>query len=312
MFLRSLGCVAIIGLLGWSTPVHTAEPVLLQYKLVKGDKLIYKTVQESKHSQTFLNVKIDTVATHEAMILRNVDAVDAAGTATIKSKAERRKLKAGEFVFDSKSTDRDTTSVVGTAVTPLLERLTGSEYEVLVSPRGAVVDVKGYFEQISDLVKEIPVAQQTLGAGAGKAGAQIAEQDAFIVFSDKPVSPGDRWEVPLDVDLTGVGKLKGKVVYVYEADDKVGDRKTVRIGVAPDVSLEFKVDTDIVKINGTLSTGTVTGNVQFDPEAGRVLNSKRSISVSGRVTVDVDGMTFPVDTQMEESTRTELLEKLPD
>ena len=86
----------------------------------------------------------------------------------------------------------------------------------------------------------------------------------------------------------------------------------LRIGVAPEVSLEFKVEADVVKINGTLSTSTVTGTVQFDPEAGRVLTSKRSISVTGRVTVDVDGMTFPVDSQMEEVTTMELLEKLPD
>ena len=312
MSLRRLGFVAIVGLLAWSTAALAGEPVLLQYKFAQGDKLIYKSVQESKHSQSFMNLKIETAATHEAIFVRNVETVNTAGTATLKSKAERRKLKAGDFLFDSKSTDRDTTSAVGTAVTPLLERLTGSEYEVLVSPRGTVENVHGYFEQIGDLVNEDTVGRQTLGAGAGKAGAAFVEQNAFVVFSDKPVSPGDKWEFPVDIDLPGVGKLKGKVVYTYEADDKVGDRKTVRIGVAPEVSIEFKVEADIVKINGTLSTGIVTGTVQFDPEAGRVLNSKRSISVSGRVNVDVDGMTFPVDSQMEETTTIELLEKLPD
>jgi len=153
------------------------------------------------------------------------------------------------------------------------------------------VDVKGFYELIGDLIKDDAVGKQTLAAGAGKAGAHFIEQNAFVVFSDKPVSPGDQWESPIDIDLPGVGKLKGKVVYTYEADDKVGDRKTVRIGVAPEVSIEFKVEADVVKIIGTLSTGVVTGTVQFDPAAGRVLNSKRSISVSGRVNVDVDGMT---------------------
>jgi hypothetical protein len=310
--LRRLGLAGIIGLLGLIGPVLADEPVLLRYKLAKGDKLIYKTGQESKQSQNFLNMKIDAATTHEAIILREVDAVDSEGTATLKTKAERRKLKFGDYLFDSKSTERDTTSAVGAAITPVMERLTGSEYEVLVSSRGAVIDVKGYIELIGDLVKDNAVAQQILGAGGGKAGAQIAEQDSFVVLSDKPVSPGDQWEVPFDIDMAGVGRVKGKIVYVYEANDKVGDRKTVRIGVAPDVSIELKIDAGGAKVTGTLSSSSATGSVQFDPETGRVLKSKRSISMSGQLTVEAGGMTIPVETQTDESNTAELIEKLPD
>jgi hypothetical protein len=312
MSLRRLGLAAIIGLLGLIGPALADEPVLLRYKLAKGDKLIYKTGQESKQSQTVLNMKIETATTHEAIILREVDSVDSEGTATLKTKAERRKLKVGDYLFDSKSTDRDTTSAVGAAVTPVMERLTGSEYEVLVNSRGAVIDVKGYIELIGDLVKDNAVAQQILGAGGGKAGAQIAEQDSFVVLSDKPVSPGDQWEVPFDIDMAGVGRVKGKIVYVYEANDKVGDRKTVRIGVAPDVSIELKIDAGGAKVSGTLSSSSATGSVQFDPETGRVLKSKRSISMSGQLTVEAGGMTIPVETQTDESNTAELIEKLPD
>ena len=312
MSLRCLGLAAIIGLMGLIGPALADEPVLLRYKLAKGDKLIYKTAQESKQSQNVLNMKIETATTHDAIILREVDAVDSEGTATLKTKAERRKLKVGDYLFDSKSTDRDTTSAVGAAVTPVLERLTGSEYEVFVSSRGAVLDVKGYIELIGDLVKDNAAAQQIPGAGGGKAGAQIAEQQHFVVLSDKPVSPGDQWEVPFDIDMPGLGKVKGKVVYVYEANDKVGDRKTVRIGVASDVSIELKIDAGGAKVTGTLSSSSASGSVQFDPETGRVLKSKRSISMSGNLTVEAGGMTIPVETQTDESNTAELLEKLPE
>jgi hypothetical protein len=312
MSLRRLGFAAFIGLFGLVASALADEPVFLRYKLAKGDKLIYKTAQESKQSQTVLNMKNETNTTHEAIIVREVDAVDSMGTVTLKTKAERRKVKFGDYLFDSKSTDRDTTSAVGAAITPALERLTGSEYEVLVNSRGAVVDVKGYLELIGDLAKDNPAAQQILGGGGGKAGAQIAEQDAFVVLSDKPVSPGDQWEVPFDIDLAGVGTVKGKVVYVYEGDDKVGDRKTVRIGLAPDVSIELKIDAGGAKVTGTLSSSSGAGTVQFDPETGRVLKSKRSISMSGQLTVEAGGMTIPVDTQSEESHTIELIEKLPD
>jgi len=311
MSLRRLRLAAIFGVLGLIAPALADEPVLLRYKLAKGDKLIYKTSQETKQTQDVLNQKIETTTIHDTIILREVDTVDLTGTATLKTKAERRKLKVGDYLFDSKSTDRDTASEIGAAVTPVLERLTGSEYEVLVSVRGAVVDVKGFVELLGDFVKDNATAQQILGAG-GKAGAQIAEQDSFVILGDKPVSPGDQWEVPFDVDLEGVGKAKGKIVYTYEANDKVGERKTVRIGVAPDISMELKVDAGGVKVTGTLSATSASGTVQFDPEAGRVLTSKRSVSMSGQLTVEAGGMTIPVNTQSDETNAIELIEKLPD
>lgn len=312
MSLRRLGLAAIIGMLGLVAPALAGEPVLLRYKFAKGDKLIYKTVQEQKQSQTVLNMKNETAFSHEAIYVRDVDAVDSLGIITLKTKAERRKVKSGDFLFDSKSTDRDTTSALGAAITPALERLTGSEYEVLVNSRGNVVDVKGYVELLGDLVKDNPVAQQILGGGGGKLGAQIAEQDAFVIFSDKPVSPGDQWEVPFDVEMAGVGKVKGKIVYVYEGDDKVGNTKTVRIGVAPDVSIELKIDAGGAKVSGTLTTSSAAGSVQFNPETGRVVKSTRNVSMSGQLTVEAGGMTIPVDTQSEESNTISLLERLPD
>ncbi|HEY2250449.1 MAG TPA: hypothetical protein VGH74_05290 [Planctomycetaceae bacterium] len=311
MSFRRLGLAAVIGVLGLIAPALADEPILLRYKLAKGDKLIYKTSQETKQTQNVLNQRIETTTNHDAIFVRDVDAVDSTGTATLKTKAERRKLKVGDYLFDSKSSDRDTTSQVGAAVTPVLERLTGSEFEVLVSNRGAVVDVKGYIELLGDFVKDNPVAQQILGSG-GKAGAQIAEQDSFVILGDKPVSPGDQWEVPFDADLDGVGKVKGKIVCTYEANDKIGDRKTVRIGVAPEVSIELKVDAGGVKVTGTLSSSSASGTVQFDPEAGRVLKSTRNLTMSGQLTVEAGGMTIPVDTQSEDTFKIELIEKLPD
>ena len=312
MSLRRLGLAAIIGCFGLLGSLLADEPVLLRYKFAPGDKQIYKTGQETKQIQTVLNMKIENVATHDSIILRNVDTVDSEGVATLKTKAERRKLKTSEYLFDSKSTDRDTTSAIGAALTPLMERLTGSEYEVLVNPRGTVVDVKGYVELIGDLVNNNDAARQILGAGAGKAGAVLAEQAGFVTFSEKPVQPGDQWETPFDIELAGVGKVKGKVVFTYEADDKVGDIKTVRIGMAPEISIELQVDSGGAKVTGTLSTSNATGSVQFDPQAGRILKSKRSVTISGQLTVEAGGMTIPVDSQSEEVNTIELLEKLPD
>jgi Family of unknown function (DUF6263) len=307
-----LATVAIVAFCSLINPVRADEPILLRYKLGKDDRLTYKTTHESKQVQTIATQKTETTTTQEALMSRVVDQIDANGMATLKTKAERRKVKVNEFEFDSKSTERDTTSAVGAAITPILERLTGSEYQVIVTPRGEVTDVKGYVEMIADLIKDNPLGAQLSGAGGGAGGARLAEQDSFLIFSEQPVKPGDQWENPFDVELPGLGRVKGKLVCVYEGNDEVAKRKTARIGITADISVELNLEAGGAKITGTIATSSSSGTVQFDPQAGRIVSSKRTTAMAGQLTVDAGGMIIPVDTQQEETSTAELLEKLPE
>lgn len=132
------------------------------------------------------------------------------------------------------------------------------------------------------------------------------------MMGDDPVKPGDQWERSIDHDIPGIGKATGKVVCVFEAFDKVGDRKTARIGVTTNLSLALNIDAGGAKITGTISTTQSSGTVQFDPEAGRVVSSKNNMSLSGQLTAEAGGMTFTIDSQQEQTTTNELLEKVPE
>src|SRR5207302_5632411 len=112
-----------------------------------------------------MTIKQDNSFQQEGILTRVADEVGSDGKATFRLKAERRKMTAefgalGKFEFDSKSTERDTGSTIGGALIPLLERLTGSEYQVIVNPQGRVAEVKGYVELIADLLKDNPLAGQ--------------------------------------------------------------------------------------------------------------------------------------------------------
>jgi hypothetical protein len=305
--------VVIVG--GWVAQGQADEPILLKYKTTAGDKLYYKSGLDLKQTQSIAGMKYDNTIKQETIVSQVVSAVGADGKATLKVKADRRKLNAelgpqGKYEFDSKSTERDTTSAVGAPLTPLLERLTGSEYELVLDPRGLVTEVKGYAELIGDLLKNNPFGGQFAAADNKTAAHQ--EQRGFIVFSEKPVAPGDSWEVPFEVELTNIGKIKGTTTYTYEGPDKVGDRKTVRIGVASNISLEMSIDQGTAKVSGTLSTTSSTGTAQFDPEAGRIVSMKQTSGLSGKLTVEAGGMMFPVDNDQEQTETHELLDKLPE
>src|SRR5204863_5919839 len=122
----------------------------------------------------------------------------------------------------------------------------------------------GYAELVGDLLKDNPIASQ-FGAADNKSAAH-QEQRQFTILSEKPVKPGDQWEVPVDVDMAKLGKIKGTITCTYEGPDKVGNRKTARIGVVSNISIEMSIDQGTAKVTGTLSTTSSSGTVQFDIE----------------------------------------------
>ncbi len=315
---RSNVVVVVVACCGLA-PVRAEEPVLLKYKVAKGETLHYKNVQTMKQAQSLtvngMTIKQDNSMKQEAILTRVADEVGSDGKVTFRIKADRRKVAAefgalGKFEFDSKSTERDTGSQIGGSLTPVLERLTGSEYQVIVNPQGKVSEVKGYAELIADLLKDNPLAAQFLGGD--NAIAVLGEQDAFVMLSDKAVSAGDQWEVPFEAELAKLGKIKGKTTYTYEGPDTVGSRKTVRIAFSSELTMELNLDQGGAKVSGTLTASNASGKVQFDPVAGRVVSIKRSVSLGGMLTVDAGGMTIPVDNQQEQTNNFELLDKLPE
>lgn len=319
MLLRRFGIAVVIVACGLASQARAQEPLLLKYKPTKGERLIYKSKQHMDQKQTLtimgMPIKLENLLDHEVIVSRTVADIDAAGNATLNVKGERRKVTAdfgglAKFEFDSKSTERDTSTQLGSELTPLLERLTGSEYQLIVTPRGSVAEVKGFAELVGDLVKDKQFASQ-FASGDNKSAA-FQEQDAFVILSDKPVKPGDKWEVPYDVEIPMVGTIKGKNVYTYEGPDKVGDRPTARIGVSSETSIELKIDSPTSKVTGTMTTTSSTQTVQFDPAAGRVVSAKQKISMGGQLTVEAGGMIIPIDSQQDHTTSWELLEKLPD
>lgn len=320
MLLRLVRSTAIVVICcGGIVPVRADEAVLLKYKVARGDTLHFKNTQAMKQAQSLtvngMTIKQDNSLKQEAILTRVADEVGSDGKVTFRLKAERRKMNAefgalGKFEFDSKSTDRDTGSTIGASLTPLLERLTGSEYQVIVNPQGKVGEVKGYAELIAELLKDNPLAGQF--GGGDNAAAVMSEQDAFVILSDKPVNVGDQWEVPIEMDVPKLGKVKGKTTYKYEGPDTVGNRKTVRIAICGEMMMELKLDQGAAKVSGTLTASNSSGTVQFDPVAGRVVSIKRSVSFGGMLSVDAGGMTIPVDNQQEQTNTFELLEKLPE
>jgi Family of unknown function (DUF6263) len=316
MRLGTLGIALMLLAGATATSVPAQEAVLLKHSFKKGDSLIVGATTDTKQTQTVNGQKLETSMNQRVVMGHTVEDVDADGKATLKAKAHRRKFVSdiamlGKYVFDSTSTERDTGSVMGAALTPLLERLTGSEYQVVANPRGEVTEVKGYTELIADILKDNPLAAQFAGQlGAGGDGPKLGEQQFFVVFHEKPVKPGDTWEVPLNMNLAQFGKAAGKTTYKFEAYDKIGDRKTVRLSSTSEMSLELNIDQGGMKVTGTISTTGATGTIHVDPETGRTVRQEDKLTMSGQLTVEAGGMTIPVGFEQEASVKLEQLKSV--
>lgn len=295
--------------------VRADEPLILQYKAAKGDKSIYRTMTESKQSQSFGDVKFDATTSQEEITSRVVDDVDA-DKLRLKIKNERLKSKmalgpAGTFEFDSRSTENEKGSAIAAMLLPFMERVSGAEYEIAITPRGEVAEVKGYAELFTDLLKENPILGQFAGGGTNES-AKITMQEGFVIFGEKPVVPGDTWEVPFETEIPSIGKIKGKLVYRYDGLEKVGDKSAAKVSVTTELSVDIKVDFNGVTGMGTMTATDSSGTILFDIAAGQLLSFKKSITLVGQISINVNNMNIAIQTEQTQTISKQLLDKLPE
>src|SRR5262245_43388334 len=234
-------CTAVLASIGLA--VH-ADEVTLKYKMAKGDKVIDRAKMEMKQAQTIAGMAFDNEMVNDSISSYTVDDVDEQGNYYLTVKAERLKVKSkfdalgGDYTFDSQSSERDKSSQIGAAVTPLYERLSAIVYQVKLGPDGDVLEVKGYAEQLKDILDANPLARQFGGGGASNETAKQTLRELFVKLPAKPIKSGDTWEVSAELELPQLGKSRGKSVYRYVGADKINGRDTAKAEVTGDMSFE--------------------------------------------------------------------------
>jgi hypothetical protein len=292
------------------------DSATLKYKFARGDKLIYRTKSSMKQNQTIAGMAHDNEMESDTIQTITVDGIDDKGNFQVSIKGERIKVKAkfgvlGEFAFDSQSSDRDKSSMIGAALTPLYERLSGSVYHAVVAPDGDILKVTGYADLVRDLIEGNPLTAQFAGGGTDDA-AKESLREIFPRLNKSSVKLGDSWEAPFEIALGKVGVTKGKNSYRYAGPDKVGDRPTAKVEVTSEASVNLDIEMDGVKVTGTLSSTAAGGTVQFDHAAGRMLTSQSAVTIGGMLNINANGMDIPLQNEQNMKNEVEYLAKLPE
>ena len=291
------------------------EPIVLRYKLEKGATLITQSKMGNKTIQTVMGNNVETTISATSIDVRTIDdLVD--GTAKMKSKTERfsgtiKIPTLGEFVFDSKKPDRDKSSVLGAALTPLYERLVGSELQLEVTPRGTVKNLTGYAQLVGDLIKDNPLTAQFASGGSDNA-AKMSAQGQWLVFPENGVKVGEKWENPLEIELSGLGVLKGKETITLLSIESRDGHSVAKLSTSTDISFDLKVDMGVAKVSGKVTTANSMGSAEFDITAGKLLKQNAELTLSGELSVEVNNTTVPVQMTQTISSEQVALDKLPE
>lgn len=310
-------CAWLMAALMFTGQVAAAdEAVTLLYKMTNDDKLIYRTVSKVSQTQTVNNMEITSEFTNTDVAVRTLEKIDEQENFVIRTenkllKVEMKNNLFGNYTYDSTSSDRDTGSQIGQAITPMYDRLNGAVLTFRHTPQGKVTEAKGLTELLGDVLKENPVAAQFAGGASDEAATQQISE-TFIRLNADPVKPGDTWESDYSLNLPRLGQIDGKRKYTFEGFDEVAGRKTAKISVSHEFSVDVDLDLNGVKGTGTFSTDSSSGTIQFDPDKGQILLLKSEYTLSGDVTVNANNQTITVGTSQKQTVTHELLDELPE
>ncbi len=252
------------------------EPLRWKFKL--GEKLNYTTGQDMTIAITGVSTGPQNVTMHQEMEMNwEVIGVNEEGEAVIQQKFDRIKLKTtlpppvGSFEYDTKSEKPQ----VGPAamLAPMFKTLTEAQFELTMTSRGVIKDIKIPDAVISAL-KNSPAAA-TMGDLATPDGFRKVITRGSLVLPEKPAKPGETSSSKIELNSPGGGKQIVETAYRYEGT-KLVDGVNYAV-FRPSLKLTFE-GVDQVKIAQQDSSGEALFNIA----AGRL----HSTTLTHKVVID--------------------------
>jgi hypothetical protein len=290
-FRRVLPILAGAMLLAAWTGAASAEETL-RWRFKQGEKLNYVMTQD-------MNMKMTlpagaggqggdvTTAVHQVMDMTwDVQGVNEAGDAVIQQKFDHVQMKMTPSVgpgidYDSKS-DKPAEGLAA-MIAPLYDAMTAGEFEMTMSARGEVKDVK-IPQQVLDALKNSPGAS-AMGEMATAEGFQKMIMQGALVLPETTPKEGESWSNKVEMNNPVVGKQIIETSYKYMGTKQV-DGATMAV-FQPSISMQFEGNTQM-KMN--VKEQKSDGEVLFNETAGRLDSTKLNQDVNLEVAIGAQTM----------------------
>jgi hypothetical protein len=235
--------------------------ITLAWKFAPGDEENYRLTQSAKLSSGEGDALKQFAAIEQELDIKwKVIEVDNQGIATIAVQIAAMSMLASgpdgqEVRFDSESTDEP--QGYAAILRPLGKRLSESEVQLKMSPRGEVTDVK-LPEELSDAVKSIPGGKKFAIDGGMSSFESLARLGAPRLWPSEEVTAETSWNEKREIELPVLGKVDSEFVYTVEepiSEDRVAIDQVLKLDAR-------KVAADLrMKIVNQESAGTIDYNV---------------------------------------------------
>jgi hypothetical protein len=166
-------------------------------------------------------------------------------------------------------------------------KIKGCTFKITVTPRGKVAKFEGYEAFVQKLADKNDDSEKALRALITEEGLREDAEEIFSILPEKIVRKGDKWKRESSEPMPPFGSFKSTYEYVLESETG----PEVAIGLAmkmiyrsPSSEAElFKV------VKGSLKGDDGKGTLVFDNEAGRLVNSHKSVLVRGELLLESMG-----------------------
>src|SRR3954452_14397744 len=270
----------------------------LRWKFKVGEKLDYTMVQDMTMSVSGgANPAMNQTMHQEMDMTWDVQGVDdKTGEAVIKQKFDRVKMKmttpVGGFDYDSKS---ETPPMgLGAMIAPMYKAMTEGEFEITMTARGEVKDVK-VPEQVLTALKNSPGAAQMGDIATPDGFKKMISQGALVLPETSP-KKGDSWKTKVAMNNPQAGVQIIETTYRYEGTKQ--NKGTTFDVIKPELQMRFEKKADgaatpdqpqqptaqqpvRVDVKDQSSSGEVLFNIKAGRLASTTLNQKVTIESSG-------------------------------
>ena len=288
----------------------------LRHKAQTGTKQYYSVTTSMKLAQKVNGQNQSTTIESMQILEREVLEPDSKGNLVLRDHALHMTVKMnvgplGKYEYDSKSTDNETGSTLGDALTPVYDAISGAYVDIVVSPQGEVISVKGLREAVQGAIGENIIAAQFTAGMNSEEGEKLTYSEHFLRFPEKALTPGANWEIPYDMQLGKLGKLSGKARHTYAGVESREGKQLHKITSTLDVSADIDLKTGAVEVSGKVETDSSSSTAWFDAQAGRLVSKTYESSTTGDLVTVAGGMTIPIQQDQTQKIVLKLLDGPP-
>jgi hypothetical protein len=166
---------------------------------------------------------------------------------------------------------------------PMFKALSQAEFELTMTPRGEIKDVK-VPEEVINALKSSPGAM-AMGDLATPEGFKKMISNGALVLPENAPQPGEQWSTKIELTMPGSGKQIVETTYRFEGMKEVDGTQFAVF--KPNLKMTFEGNPQM-----TVKDQESSGEILFNVEAGRLhssaLNQKLTMTQAGGVEAKID------------------------